>query len=81
MVKLAIVVLSNAQADEAVEALLKAGHRVTRLASTGGLLRQGNTTLLVGAEDKHMEEIMDILRQQAPGALIAILPLERYEHF
>lgn len=79
--KLAIVVLSNAQADEAVDALLKAGHRVTRLASTGGLLRQGNTTLLVGAEDRSMEEIMDILRKRASGALIAILPLERYEHF
>ena len=79
--KLAIVVLSNAQADEAVDALLKAGHRVTRLASTGGLLRQGNTTLLVGAEDRSMEEIMGILRKRASGALIAILPLERYEHF
>lgn len=79
--KLAIVVLSNAQADGAVEALLKAGYRVTRLASTGGLLRQGNTTLIVGAEDKDMEEIMEILRKHASGALIAVLPLERYEHF
>ncbi len=79
--KLAITVLANAQADEAVGALLRAGYRVTRLASTGGLLRQGNTTLLIGAEDRHMEEIMDILRKQAPGALIAVLPLERYEHF
>jgi uncharacterized protein YaaQ len=79
--KLVMAVLSSAYADEAVEALLQKGYRVTRMSSTGGLLRQGNTTLLIGAEDAQVEAVRDILQQHAPGALWIVLPLERYERF
>jgi len=79
--KLVVAVLSNAQADAAVEALLKAGWRVTRLSTTGGLLRQGNTTLMVGVEDNDVERVLETVRQRAPGSLAIVLPLERYERF
>ena len=77
--KLIVVVSSNAQADEEVEALLEAGYRVTRLASTGGILRQGNTTLIIGVEDHRVENVLEMVQQRAPGALAIVLPLERYE--
>jgi uncharacterized protein YaaQ len=80
-VKLVIVVLSNAQADEAVEALLEVGQRVTRLASTGGLLRQGNTTLIIGVEEAEVGTTLETVQRRAPGALAIVLPLERYERF
>ena len=76
-----LLVLSNAQADEVVEALLEKQQRVTRLASTGGVLRQGNTTLIVGAEDQAAPDILETVQQRAPGALAIVLPLERYERF
>ncbi|MGC8874402.1 MAG: cyclic-di-AMP receptor [Chloroflexia bacterium] len=79
--KLVLVVISNAQADETVEALLQKGHRVTRMSSTGGLLRQGNTTLLIGAQDADVDSVREIVQQHAPGALWIVLPLERYERF
>ncbi len=79
--KLVLVVLSNAQADEEVETLLAEGYRVTRLASTGGFLRQGNTTLILGVEDTQTEHILETLQQRAPGALAIVLPLDRYVRF
>ncbi|MFN5933112.1 MAG: cyclic-di-AMP receptor, partial [Roseiflexaceae bacterium] len=49
--KLLVFVTEDAVADAAVDALVEQGFRVTRLASSGGFLRRGNTTLLVGVED------------------------------
>ena len=46
--KMILAVVQNVDADTVIDALLDAGHRTTRLASTGGFLREGNTTLLVG---------------------------------
>ncbi|MGQ9815902.1 MAG: cyclic-di-AMP receptor [Candidatus Roseilinea sp.] len=53
-------------ADEAAktaEALIEAGFRVTRIATTGGWLRRENTTLLSGVEDERVEEILDVLQR------------------
>lgn len=79
--KMVAIVLANAQADEAVEALVEAGQRVTRLASTGGFLRQGNTTLILGVEDGAVDHVLELVRGKVPGALAIVLPLERYERF
>jgi len=79
--KMIMMVLSNSQADAVVEVLLEKGQRVTRLASTGGILRQGNTTLIVGAEDPAVQSILETVQQRAPGALAIVLPLERYERY
>jgi uncharacterized protein YaaQ len=53
--------------------------RVTRLATTGGFLRRGNTTLLVGIEDNQVERTIGIVKKSAPGALSLTMDLERYE--
>jgi len=54
--KLLVLIVHNDDASEAMTALIKAGNRVTRLPSTGGLLGQGNTTLLCGLEDSKVDE-------------------------
>ena len=46
--KLIVFVCDDAHADASVDALVEQGFYVTRLATTGGFLRRGNTTLLVG---------------------------------
>jgi uncharacterized protein YaaQ len=77
--KLLVFVTENNAADPTVDALVEQGIRVTRLASTGGFLRKGNTTLLVGLEEAAIERAMAIVRRTAPGALVITLDLERYE--
>lgn len=54
------------QADDAgrtAEALIEAGFRVTRIATTGGWLRRENTTLLCGVEDERVEEALGVLHR------------------
>ena len=77
--KLLVFVAEDSAADPTVDALVEQGFRVTRLASTGGFLRRGNTTLLVGVEEAAVERVMAIARRTAPRALMIALDLERYE--
>ena len=77
--KLLVFVTEHSVTDQTVDALVEQGFRVTRLASTGGFLRRGNTTLLVGVEDNAVERAVSIVRRTAPGALSITLDLERYE--
>lgn len=77
--KLLIFVTDDSVADTTVDALVEQGFRVTRLASTGGFLRKGRTTLLVGVEDTAVDRALDLVRSTAPGTLSITLDLERYE--
>ena len=77
--KLLVFVTEDNVADPTVDALIEQGFRVTRLASTGGFLRKGNTTLLVGVEDGAVDRATAIAHRTAPGALVITLDLERYE--
>jgi len=62
-VKLMIVILGDKDADRAVEVLIRKKFRVTRVASTGGLLRRGNTTLLIGLQKERVEEAIEAIRE------------------
>ena len=49
--KLIIAIVQDEDASRLVNQLMKAGIGVTKLATTGGFLRAGNTTLLIGVDD------------------------------
>ncbi len=61
--KLMIVIVRDTNEENAIQALVKADYRVTRMASTGGFLRRGNVTLLIGVESEKVDAVLDILRQ------------------
>ena len=56
--KLIFAVIRDKDVNEAVNHLIKAHIGVTRLSSTGGFLKDGNTTLMIGTEDTRVEEVM-----------------------
>ena len=59
--KLVIAIVQDEDAGRLVSALMKEGYGVTKLATTGGFLRAGNTTLLTGVEDKKLEHCLEIV--------------------
>lgn len=61
--KLILATLQDADAERAVKELTAQGDRVTRIGSTGGFLQQGNTTLLLGLPDDHVEGSLTVLRR------------------
>lgn len=59
--KLMIIIIANDDANRVLSALLKEQYFVTKMASTGGLLSSGNTTLLVGTEEEKIQNAIDIV--------------------
>lgn len=85
--KLVVAVIHEEDVSPLSQALTEAGFRMTKIASTGGLLRRGSATLLIGVEDDQVEQVLQMLRehcgQQAEPALkqgvVFVLPVERFE--
>ena len=48
--KLIYAIVRYDNEDEVINALTKKHYSVTKLATTGGFLKKGNTTLLIGTE-------------------------------
>lgn len=66
--KLMIIILKDSDGDAAVQELVQNQFRVTRMASTGGFLRRGNSTLLVGVEDAQVEQVTGLLKRACQSA-------------
>ena len=49
--KMIIMIVKDSDADTLTQSLTSAEYRVTRVASTGGFLRSGFVTLLLGVDD------------------------------
>mgnify|MGYP000483545963 FL=1 len=83
--KLLIVILQDEDAGAVMERLISEGYRVTRIASTGGFLRRGNVTLLIGAEAAEVDGVIDLLRQTCappePGQHRATVFVVEAAHF
>jgi len=60
--KLVIGIVQDDDSQDLVASLTKEGFRVTKLATTGGFLRSGNTTLLVGVEEEKVDKVIGIIR-------------------
>ena len=61
--KLIIAVINRDDANAVNQALTREGFSSTRLATTGGFLRAGNTTLLIGVEEDRFQHAMEIIEQ------------------
>ncbi len=60
--KLIIAIVRDTDAGPVVDRLVTHDYRVTRVATTGGFLRRGNVTLLIGVKEQHVQTVIDILR-------------------
>ena len=61
--KLVIAVVQGEDASQTVQALSNAGISVTKMASSGGFLQQGNATLLIGVDHDKVEAAMELIRE------------------
>jgi uncharacterized protein YaaQ len=59
--KLVIAIVHNEDAGTLVDALLEKEYRATKLHSSGGFLKQGNATILVGVDDEQVQAVLDII--------------------
>ncbi len=85
--KLIIVILRDEVTESVSRALVTSNFRVTRIASTGGFLRRGSTTLMIGLEDEKVDDAIQVIRNNCipttePGlknATLFVLNVARFE--
>ncbi len=63
--KLILAIVSNDDAPAVSTALTKNNFYITRLATTGGFLRAGNTTIIVGTEDENVDRVIELIGSEA----------------
>ena len=61
--KLIIAIVQDEDASRLISTLMNEGYSVTKLATTGGFLRAGNTTLLLGGEDDRVKGALDVIER------------------
>lgn len=59
--KLILAIVHNDDGPLVSSSLTKAGFHVTKIASTGGFLMNGNTTFLIGVEDHLVDSAIEII--------------------
>ena len=82
-----MTILRKKDCDLVTQELVKADFRVTRVASTGGFLRQGNVTLLIGTDEEKVESALEIIRTNVENsdspdqarATVFVLNVAQYE--
>ena len=67
--KLLISVVNSDDAHPLIDALMREGYRATMISTTGGFLREGNATLLIGVADESVDAVLKIMGRSASSAL------------
>lgn len=66
--KLILAILRDHDCEPVTNSLVAAGFGVTRIASTGGFLRRGSTTMLVGVDDDKVDEAIQLVDENCSPA-------------
>jgi uncharacterized protein YaaQ len=87
--KMILAVLLNNLSDLVSSNLLTKGFRVTKFASTAGLLSGGTTTLMIVINDESLDDCLTIIRQmisdngpsdsEHPRATLYVLKVKDYD--
>ena len=59
--KLVLAIINRGDAPMVTDALTEEKIQVTKLATTGGFLKAGNVTLIIGIEDNMVDKVIDII--------------------
>ena len=85
--KLIICIVQDQDSGALIDELTDNDFRITKLASTGGFLKAGNTTLLTGVEDEDVDKVLKIIedncktRELTTSLLTVTMPGDSYIPF
>ena len=85
--KMIIAVLDDTDTKSVIRAIHDAGHPLTLIDSTGGLLRAGNSTLIAGVDETDVDNVIELIDRECSAsvnpfkkrATIMVIPVEHFE--
>ena len=85
--KLIITIIPGSECDNISMALTERKFRVTKIASSGGFLRKGNATLLIGVEDEQLDEAVNLIKSTVDSSnekqkgVLFVVKVDKFIHF
>lgn len=73
--KLIIVVVQDQDSNKLLNALTEHNFRVTKLSSTGGFLKSGNTTIMIGTQDIRVDKALQIIKDNCQSREKLVAPV------
>jgi len=83
--KMIMIIVQDNDADTLTRAYTAGNYRVNRVASTGGFMRSGVVTMLLGVEDPQVDAAIQVVRDALPSvsdkkrATLFVVPVQRFE--
>lgn len=73
--KLIIAVIQDKDSNRLSDALVDQEFQATKLASTGGFLKAGNTTFMIGVEDAKVDAVLAIIKENCESREQLVAPI------
>ena len=74
-VKMVVAIVHDHDAPELMDSLANNNFQATKMASTGGFLREGNTTFMIGTDEDHVQELLDIIEENCKARKKTVAPM------
>ena len=73
--KLIVAIVQDQDSNRLSKALMENNFRATKLATTGGFLRSGNTTFMIGTDDDRIERALEIIKKNCQSREQLVAPV------
>lgn len=73
--KLVIAIVQDKDSHRLSNVLVQQNVRATKLASTGGFLKSGNTTFFIGVDDERVDEVLQIIKDNCKAREQLVSPV------
>jgi len=75
MMKLIMAVIQDKDSNRLTDALANENFQTTKLATTGGFLKEGNTTLMIGCEDERVDVALGVIKDNCSKREQMVAPI------
>ena len=73
--KLILAVVQDKDVNRLMDALSEVDFKTTKLSSSGGFLKEGNTTLMIGCDDEHVDQALEVIRDNCSHREQMVAPI------
>ncbi|MBM7543136.1 cyclic-di-AMP receptor [Amphibacillus cookii] len=73
--KLILAVVEDKDSNRLIDALGGKDYKTTKLSTTGGFLKEGNTTLMIGCQDESVDEALAIIKDNSSQREQMVAPI------
>lgn len=73
--KLVLAVVQDKDSNRLINALGEENFQVTKLATTGGFLKEGNTTLMIGCKDERVNDALNVIKDNCSQREQMVAPI------